>query len=82
MSASSLVDTVPLTEQIVANAWATFVAGTPPFVSVGAFLSWLGDAEPEILRFVDESELIALASNLQLLAVEQSPGPPLGGAVE
>jgi len=67
MTAPSLADTFPLTEQIVANAWASFVESRPPIISVGAFLSWLGNVEPEILRFVDERELVALASHLRLV---------------
>lgn len=65
MDAKPLDETLPLSDQIVADAWRDFIDSPRELKSVPAFLSWLGDNQPEVLRLVKEPALIKIASRLQ-----------------
>jgi len=73
MNPKSLDKTLPISEQIVGDAWRDFTASSPPLSSVPAFLSWLGHHQPEVLKLINEERLIMTASRL---LGEQEEAPP------
>lgn len=56
--------TVSLAEEVVGDAWRSYLGSQPTLLSVPAFLSWLGDWQPELLQVVDEGKLVAVAAGL------------------
>jgi hypothetical protein len=70
-----LEKTLPLSEQIVGDAWRSFVASSPPLISVPAFLSWLGHNEHGVLQLVNETALVRIATRL-FRDGEQAPPLP------
>jgi hypothetical protein len=64
MERIALDETLPLSDQIVSDAWRDFMNSDRPLKSVPAFLSWLGDNQPEVLRLVNEGKLVKLAARL------------------
>jgi hypothetical protein len=49
--------TLPISEQIVGDAWRAYIRSSPPLILVPAFLSWLGDHEPKVLQIINETTL-------------------------
>ena len=49
---------------MVSEAWGAYVADADAPASVAAFLQWLSENEPDVLRIVAEPVLVAAAERL------------------
>lgn len=75
MNSQALENTLPLSDEIVGAAWRDFIGTSPPLISVPAFLSWLGNNQPQVLKIVNDTKLVNVAG--ALCKLEGSRSQPL-----
>ena len=76
MSSQSLENTLPLSEQIVRDAWHDFAGSARPIYSVPVFLAWLREHQPQVLENVTMTALVNISVRL-CNAEEQMRSSPI-----